>query len=404
MNASSDSPATPPPPSPRAPERPAGESAEFSQLRAVVATALERRADEIAQRWEQQSRDVALREAQPPQTPDEGVPSRAVALVQSFAAALASDGAMAEDGVALGLAVGHDAFDVGASLHHMLKGLDLLTAMTLYAVESVVAEVDTPGIGVADGVRVCRRLQQSAALITLAAAKGYTQAVSDGLRDRFRHLRHDLRNPLGTIKSVLSLMDDETMPAEARTHPRFRAMAERNARSLDEMIVARLSDAAALLPALSHQSVSLRTIACAVRRDLRAEAEARDTAVTVASERVRVRVDAVSLELLLHALLLAALQETGAGEELSVDFGEATEDRASLILRRDPLRTPIADPAGITRLTTLAGQMGARITFGEEIVVSVPVRRAEAGAQSPTADPGAVAASQTPRAEVAPTP
>ena len=44
------------------------------------------------------------------------------------------------------------------------------------------------------------------------------------------------------------MMDDETMPAEARAHPRFRAMAKRNARALGDLIADRLSDTAAVLP------------------------------------------------------------------------------------------------------------------------------------------------------------
>ena len=344
-------------------------------LRARVARALEEQAADIARRWERQARSVALRDEDLDALPGAG--STAGVLVESFAAALASDGVTTDDGVALGLAFGVDAFEAGASLHHTLKGLDLLGAMTMYAVENAVA-AESGGEGtVADGVRLCRRLQQATSLLTLAATKGYTQAVSDGLRDRFRHLRHDLRNPLGTIKSVLALMDDETVPADARAHPRFRAMATRNARSLDELIVDRLSDTAALLPALSHQRVSLRVIACGVRRDLRAEAEARDATVLVADARVRVCVDAVSLELLLHTLLLALLQESVEGDEVSIDFGEPTRDRATLSLTRLPDGRPLVDRTAASRLVALAARMGAKLAIGEAMTVSVPIREGE---------------------------
>ena len=355
------------------------ESPGFVELRTLVAGRLEQRAADIAARWERQARGVTLRDDHE-SAEDAAASLRAiVAIVHSLAASLASDGATADDAVALGLAYGVDAFETGASLHHTLKGLDLLGAMTMYAVEHAAtvpadAMQASPAGTVADGVRLCRRLQQATSLLSLAATKGYTQAVSDGLRDRFRLLRHDLRNPLGTIKSVLALMDDETVPADARAHPRFRAMAERNARSLDELIVARLSDAAALLPALSHQRVSLRVIACGVRRDLRAEAEARDASVLVADARTRVCVDAVSLELLLHTLLYAALQESSEGDELSVDFGEATVDRATLMLARTPAGPAVSDTASIDRLLSLASRMGAKVTMGDTIVVTVPIR------------------------------
>jgi signal transduction histidine kinase len=360
------------------------ETPSFVELRARVAVALERQAADIAARWTQQAKSVALRDADATPADLDRTVGGADALVRALAAALASEGSSAEDGVGLGLAFGIDAFEAGASLHHTLKGLDLLSAMTMYAVENAVAGDDAVHGDVADGVRLCRRLQQATSLLTLAATKGYTQAVSDGLRDRFRLLRHDLRNPLGTIKSVLALMDDESVPADARAHPRFRAMAERNARSLDELIVDRLSDAAALLPALSHQRVSLRVIACGVRRDLRSEAEARETTVVVADTRVRVSVDAVSLELLLHMLLLAALQESHDGDELIVDFGEATADRATVVLSRTPARAPVTDPATAARLVAFATRMGAKVTLGDAVVVSVPV-----GREDPTDDHGA---------------
>jgi hypothetical protein len=70
-------------------------------------------------------------------------------------------------------------------------------------------------------------------------------------------LRHDLRNPIGTIRSALSLMADETVPEEARRSPRFSAMIERNTTSLDQMIVARLSDAEARLLSSSAPGVAV---------------------------------------------------------------------------------------------------------------------------------------------------
>jgi signal transduction histidine kinase len=298
-------------------------------------------------------------------------------LIQALAETLASDGATSGDSVMLGLAFGADAFEEGASLHHMLKGLDLLGAMTLYAVETAVSTEIAATAGVADGVRLCRRLQQAMCLLTLASTKGYTQAVNDRLRDQFRHLRHDLRNPLGTIKSVLALMDDETMPADARAHPRFRAMATRNAGALEDLIGARLSDVSVLLPSLTHQSVSLRTIACGVRRDLRAEWESRDIMVSVASARTRARVDAVSLELLLRAILLAALQEVTGGNELLIDFHQTAADRVALIIVSEPPRPPIADPGSRERLAQLAARMGARLELRDQVVLSIATRRAE---------------------------
>lgn len=333
----------------------------------------------IGARWEVQSRTVALWE--PPEGPPPGMeqsvsPATATALVESLAQALASDGATSDDLVALGLAFGADALERGGSLHHVLKGLDLLAAMALYTVETSLA--NEAGATAADGVRISRRLQQAWSLLSLAATKGYTQAMNEGMRERFRHLRHDLRNPLGTIKSVLAMMDDETMPAEARAHPRFRAMAKRNARSLGELIADRLSDAQAVPPVLAQQRASLRTIACGVRRDLRAEADARAARVVVGSARTRVMVDAVGLELMLHELLLAALHEAMPQDELSLEFANAHGDRAEVILVCVPTRPPVADAGALARLSALATRMSGELEARDErISIFVPVQRVE---------------------------
>ena len=364
-------------------DRLVSESATFAGLRLRVATALGSRASDIATRWDAQARMVALRDEA-----NDARPSIAPALVNSLATALASDGATSDDLVALGLAFGEDAFERGGSLHHALKGLDLLSAMTLYAVEVIV--VDETEATAVDGVHVSRRLQQATSLLSLAATKGYTQAMGEAMRSRFRHLRHDLRNPLGTIKSVLAMMDDETMPAEARSHPRFRAMATRNARSLGDLIADRLSDVEAVVPALLQQSASLRTVACGVRRDLRAETEARSATIVVDGARTRVMVDAVGLELMLHELLLAALHEATAGDELSVGFGAGDGERAAVTLHCAPVRAPVANPSALERLGALAAQMGAALESDAHIMtLLIPVRRVELTVSTPAAESSA---------------
>ena len=381
-------------------ERPPAETAAFADLCARVANVVLAQAPEISARWERQAREVALRE--PSADPTDSRAGIALPVIQTLASALASEGTAAEQGVALGLTYGAEAFEEGASLHHMLKGLDLIGAMTLYAVENALsAEMPTEG-AVADGVRLSRRLQRTMSLLTLASTKGYTQAVDDGLKDQFRHLRHDLRNPLGTIKSVLALMDDETMPADARSHPRFRAMAARNARSLEELIGNRLSDASAGLPAMSQQSVSLRTIACSVRRDLRAEWETRDVSVAVANSRARVRVDAVSVELLLRSILLGALQEVAEGDELVIDFQPIGADRAAMVIACEPARPPITEPSTRERLAALASRMGARVEFREQVTISFAARRGNPGdvpvGSTAVVEPGAPASVSRPDA------
>jgi signal transduction histidine kinase len=354
------------------------ETPAFTALRIRIAEVLRASAQEIAERWEARARSVALRDALELGAP--GPRSAAVALIESLSSVLASDGAISEDMVTRGLTFGAAAFREEASLHHTLKGLNLLSAMALYVVETVVMEHPAGNLSVADGVRLSRRFQQGSSLLTLAVAKGFTQASDDEMRERFRHLRHDLRNPLGTIKSVLALMDDETISPEERSNPRFHAMAKRNARSLGELIGERLSDVEAVPRAHVFQLVSLRTIACTVRRELRAEAAARNTTVLVAGSKTRFHVDAIGLELMLHELLLVALQESVAGDELSITFGETAGDRATIHLQRVPPRPPISPSAVLERLTDFVNRLGAKLEVGDRLVLSFLAHAAEAAA------------------------
>lgn len=302
-------------------------------------------------------------------------------LVGALVGGLADGDEPGQDTIGHAMQFGSAAFGRGVSLHHVLKALDLLMAMTLFAVESTLVRIQSDADAV-DGLKLARRLQRQGALLSLAATQGYMQAYADALRDRFRHLRHDLRNPLGTIKSVLALMDDDSVPLEARVNPSFRAMATRNARSLEELIAERLSDAAALLPTVAGQSVSVRAIACAVRRELRAEAEKRGVVITVEQGGPHGQLDAAGLELLLRDTLQAMLQECAQGERIHLDFDQAS-GRASLVLSYESGQSLIRDSRVLERLSTLAGQIGATIMAGEGAPLSIQL---PLGEMSPIAE------------------
>jgi signal transduction histidine kinase len=362
-------------------ERAAREISAFAALLSRAAATLEAQAGDIAVRWGEQARTVALRD--PSETG--GVNEVAVVrtIVGAVAATLVSNRETADGLVALGLGFGTSALTRGRSLAHALKALDLLAAMMLYSVETSLAE--RSDANAAAGIRLSRRLQQATSLLNLAATKGYTQAMSDAMRERFRHLRHDLRNPLGTIKSVLAMMDDETMPVEARAHPRFRAMAKRNARSLSDLIADRLRDGESLVPALAHQTASLRTIAGGVRRDLRGEAETKTTTVVVGrSPRSSVVLDAVGLELVLHELLLAALHEASAGDELVLEFGEVLDERIAVSLTSMPARQPISNPDALQRVAGVVEWMRGELRLEvHAIVLRLPAHSADRTAAVP---------------------
>ncbi|MEO6527109.1 MAG: hypothetical protein ABIP93_10830 [Gemmatimonadaceae bacterium] len=301
---------------------------------------------------------------------DEGAGARR--LISALIGGLDPDDVESDEAIEHGLRFGADAFTRGTSLHHMMKALDLLFAMTLYAVESAF-EHDTISGSAATGIRIARQLQRRSALLSLAATRGYTQSYADALRERFRHLRHDLRNPLGTIKSVLSLMNDESVPLEARADPRFQAMAKRNARSLEDLIADRLSDAAALLPVVAGQDVSLRSIACTVRRELRGDTERHGVTMLVGANAPYGRLDAPGLELLLRGVLQAVLHECQEGDQLHLDFDDSIADRAIVIVSCESGRRPLVDEGALARLSSLALQIGASLSAGEQLLVSVPM-------------------------------
>jgi signal transduction histidine kinase len=258
--------------------------------------------------------------------------------------------------------------------------------MVMHAMQQTAADDPPSGGSVADGVWLAQRLQDRGGLLSLAVIRGYAQAQGDTLRDRFRHLRHDLRNPLGTIKSVLALMDDESVPAEARANANFRAMAKRNARSLEEMIANRLGDTSVPIPTMVERDVSVQSVAEAVRRGLGSEAERRGVTVLVDATELRGRFDVPGLELLLQVVLEAALQESRAGEQLHLTFDDNGEGRVAICLSHRSGHVPIERRNTLDRLTSLARRIGASLTFADPIVISLPMYGGDRETQLATKD------------------
>jgi len=234
-----------------APARRTIERAETSALRLEVASVLEQRAEDIAARWWEDARTLlsvaTISTAEGTSTsPDAAPRAQAAALVRCVAAALvARDGATGE-AAGLGASFGTSVFAQGETLHQALRAFERLIRGCLDVIEGAVSS-DCARVEAADAMHVCRTLLEAAESIRLAAVRGFIDAANLALQERFRHLRHDLRNPIATIRSALSLMADETVPEEARRSPRFRVMIERNAAVLDQLIVHRLSDAGARL-------------------------------------------------------------------------------------------------------------------------------------------------------------
>jgi signal transduction histidine kinase len=304
-----------------------------------LADALAAQCPELAERWRERARTVSPRTAEPTDARDA---LRRTRLCAAVVVSLRGSARARHEVLRAGWELGDAAWSAGASLHHVLRDVDLLSSILLYAAEQ--AAVEYPDVGAGAGLAVARQLAAGMSVLVVAASRGYMHAHLVDERRRYRALRHDLRNPLGSIKGAVSLMEDQSVTPELRNDPRFRAMVSRNAAALETMIGDRLSDAATLGPALALCDVSLRDVALAVRRDLRAEAAEVGCGVTVAGDLPVVCTDSTSVELALRALVSDALWAAVPGSTVRVALRLLGERAATIAVDSDA-RRPDAPPA-----------------------------------------------------------
>jgi signal transduction histidine kinase len=379
-----------------------------SELAALIADLLTRDASALAARWRAQARFVVPgavdRPAElgaPPGAADRAAvlspsagPNAAGAphlrdgerLVRAVADALRG-GPMAHEALMeAGWDAGWSAHGAGLSVHDLLKQLDLLAAMVLYAGKLAAlgpAGPDATGAahdGAAAGIEAARRVQRTFSLLTLAAARGFTQAHVTRVDGELRGLRHDLRNPLSTIENVLTLMDDERVAPELRNNARFRGMLVRNARSLGALISERLSDVSALAPELGRREVSLHDIALSVRRDLREEADAQECAVVVGDELPEALVDPAGFELALKSAVTAALHAAPPRSAIAVELREQRDRSAVVAVACEP---PAGEPLAAAPPPNFARRLleraGVRVWVeGDGVYFEVPTSAAHA--------------------------
>jgi signal transduction histidine kinase len=370
-----------------------------------IAEALIAEAPDLGARWLTQARAVAPRA-------DASAPAVDGAELVVLVACLLRDDPVGHDGVVRGgWEFGAAACAAGASLHYTLKELHLLTAMLMYAAERAVAAGGAAaafGADAAGALAVGRKIHKAVALLTLSAAKGFTNAYVAELQEHYRMLRHDLRNPLGTIKSAVSFMEDDSVPAEMRNSPRYRGMIARNAKSLDVLIGSQLSDASTYVPAFAQQEVSLGDVALVVRRDLREEAVARGCPIEPDASLPTVVVDAASVELSLNLAASAALRAAAPGTPVRIALHARTAAAVTLVVGYEPAGDDEIEIAGAfdyaRDLASLAGGKlwgGRGEVFLEFPLFSEPVP-ADASATALTATapaaPAAPAAPPAPRA------
>jgi hypothetical protein len=239
---------------------------------AFVLDTLMHQSVELGQQWAERTQLAAVYSGEPDNSASLGTlaDSGVEHLVQTLLAA-ASNGPQQHDLlVQTGVAIGVAAHREDASLHLMLKGLDLLGALLLRRAEHIASRHEAHGTG-HEGLAIARRITDVIAQLRLAATQGYTRAIEDEFRERYRAIRHDLRNPLATIKSAIAFLTDDSTQVETHASQRVRAMVMRNASLLDQMIGKALGDTAARLRALSalHASTGLASESPASVREQR---------------------------------------------------------------------------------------------------------------------------------------
>jgi signal transduction histidine kinase len=331
-----------------------------------IARVLDARATELADRWRARASAATPRPSAALPLPTDV--DRAV-VPRALAGCLNTDARCQGEVMRLGWEGGAAAHAAGLAVHHVLKDADLLLAILLTAAEEATAGelADVPATP-SEAFNVARRLQRAVGLYSQAAASSYLHALVTSLRARWRLLRHDLRNPLGTIQSALSLMEDETMPVEARSGPRVRAMMARNAVSLEDLIAARLDDRVAEAMLAVPQDVSLRDVAIAVRRSLREPARLAECEIIVEDSLPTASIDAAALELTLSTLLLAAVACAHAGDALRVQVHPlASADVVTIRVVHEPAFdsdavSDIWDTKGLALASSLAEEYGGSIT------------------------------------------
>jgi len=325
-----------------------------------VAAALRPRVPELAQRWNARALAATPRESGPPSA------AQAERVVRAVVACLDRDARCHGEVMRVAWETGLAAHEAGLSVHHVLRDADLLLAVLLTAVEDAARAGDLADATVAEAFDAARRLQRAVGMHTQAATTSYLHALVGTVRASWRMLRHDLRNPLGTIQGALSLMEDETLPESARTGPRIRAMLTRNAVALDGLISARLDDRLAEALVAVPQEVSLRDVAVAVRRTLREAVRHAECEIVVDDALPAARVDEAALELTLGTLLLAALARARPGDVLRVDAAPRRAER-SVTLRivrersGDGDTADAWDPDDLALPIELAGEYGGHV-------------------------------------------
>jgi signal transduction histidine kinase len=351
-----------------------------------LATELLAQTPALAARWTERAAAAAPRPAESGGGAESSPAVDAEAVVRALVASLRKDARWPGEVMRLGWDAGADAHHAGLAPHHLLTDAELLVAVVLAAAEQCVRQGGCEAhrtATAADGIAAARQLQRAGALYTHAAVASFLHAIVTALRAHYRVLRHDLRNPVGTIRGALSLMEDETVPVESRLGPQVRAMVARNALSLDNLISTGLDDLTAESLLTAPHEMSVRDLALATRRALREPARLADCDIVVGDDLPTVRVDAAAVELTLSAVLLAGIACAVPGDVFRVEHGRAAAPGSA---QRPPDLVTL-------RVVHERGEPGGELVWdlhGLELAASVAAEFGGCIGAAPSEDPGYV--------------
>ena len=319
----------------------------MSPLASYLAKFLARDAADRGPHWRDRAPAAVPRSPEQPSMADAALAAR---IVGAVAGALDGSGTWQDEVMRAGWELGASALEAGYPADSLLTEVELLNAILLYAAERQVDALDTPRevttTPPTETFAVVRQLHEAVSLLSLAATRGYGHGQQEGLRSHLRSLRHDLRNPIGTIQNAAALMRDESLPVDQRSNPRYADMVVRNAQSLEDLISRELGEGVSG-PAVPR--VLLRDLALAVRRAVRAESERAECRVEVDDLVSEVQVPVGGLELTLRSLLSATIAALPLGAVVHLTgapTGEGEGSRVAIVTQpalTDPER--VADSA-----------------------------------------------------------
>jgi signal transduction histidine kinase len=344
-----------------------------------VAAVLEGDADGLAQRW--QARAEAVTPTAPTTEEQElsGLgPPRSKEAVRAIVSAIINAPSWRASVARWGWSFGASSHAAGHSLHVASRHAALLGELLLHAAEVASMEGDRSSLepaGADAGIAVARRLHRAIALLASSAAQGFTHAHLERLQERYRLARHDLRNPLSTIKNAIALMEDESVPVEVRANPRYRGIINRSVTAIDTLIGERLDEASALSAALDWHDVSLYAIAVAVRRELREEMIRAGCQIEIDPALPTVHTDPAVFELSVASTLSVFLRavETGAVIRVSSDHSSELSVVVSFSVTPPSAMKGPLPPDALDFPRQLLSRIGGRVTGGEKICIEMPI-------------------------------